>query len=188
MGNIAFVFTGTSSSGKSTMAAMASKEYSLPIFAVGGFTRDLARLSGYSDVVEFERDLGLKKTYFDQIPKMLSSIEEFSKGRSIILEGVYDSNLYVQISALFDRSVVITISSPRHLRISFNAKRLGVDKKEAEKNLRSLEHQKKLVGRDEFCKNYDIAIRNSGSLLDSYAKLKLAIEGIMRTERELQIA
>lgn len=176
------VFTGDSGAGKSTLARMLASDKGLPIFAVGGFERDYAKSLGYDNVVEFEREFGLGKAYYQLIEPMLESISVQGKDRGIIVEGVYDPSVYKRISGLFvDPAFLINVTAPLYLKILRAAEKQGISPGKAAIALAELDAQKELVGKRAIAKMADITIVNDKHVEQTYALLTHAVKKLLRS-------
>lgn len=176
----ALVLTGKSGVGKSTLARTFSEREHMPLFSLGGFERDYARSLGYNDIVRFERELGLNNAYYNLIPPMLRRISELGQ-HGIVIEGVYDPNLYKQIQMLFEhRTVLAEITATKKLRIKRKAEKDNLTLRDAKSHIEQLDVHKELVGSAELSRRIDLKIANTKDIEQGYNQLKTELMRLLR--------
>ena len=140
---------GLSCVGKTTLSRRLSADLNCGFFSTGNFEREQAKLLGYSDVIEYEKKLGLQLAYVDLFPEMYRQIEALSVVNDlIVVEGVYSPQFYSWITSHFcsESVVVLNVTSPRNLRARRFAEREGVGIDVAKKKMRMLDRGKYEVG------------------------------------------
>ena len=175
---------GLSGAGKTTLANRLSKEMGFAVFSVGGLERKIALKKGYSDVVEYEKKVGLQKAYVSLFPYVIKELKRVGKqNEGIIVEGVYSPKLFRMMQNAFgkERIILLNIAATRHARLRRLIAREGRKTADAKKNLRALERGKFEVGANEMLKlGKSNTIRNTGTLNETMQKIRLRLRKRMR--------
>jgi len=147
MGKI-IVITGTSASGKSSLAKKVSSGYGFPVVGVSAFCEEIAKQRGFSDLDSFESEVGLRKSYFALIPNLLEHIKMLnSSNGGVVVEGVYNPELYSKIKDIArGQSFLFLLGAARSTRKNRLRLREGLDSASAKRGLHVRRVNKKMKG------------------------------------------
>ena len=160
---------GLTGAGKTTIAKTLAQMKGYPMFSVGTLEREIAVKKGYSDIVEYEKAVGIQDAYISLFPAVVEDLRRLiSKTKAIVIEGIYSPHLLEMIENVFGKENVslITIACTRHTRLRRFATRERLTTKYAKNNFRQLERNKCEAGVNEILKSRStLLIKNTGTLV-----------------------
>jgi dephospho-CoA kinase len=159
---------GLTAAGKTTIVKTIAQMKGYPMFSVGTLEREIAAKKGYSDIVIYEKVIGIQDAYMSLFPAVVEDLKRLiSKTKVIVIEGIYSPHLLEMIENVFGKENIslINIACTRHTRLRRYAARERLTIKDAKNNFRQLEKNKCEAGVNEILKSRNtFLIRNTGTL------------------------
>lgn len=161
--NRLILFVGTSASGKTTIARSVAREEEATLILVSSIIRERAKEEGYTSLRAFFKKYGIKGAFEKAREKILNQIIDRLKKNKVVVEGVYDHELFQEMVKRVGRKNMTIVNvagnrSARKHRIGF---RTNIGRSEATKKLKERDAIKWGGGLLDVLRNADFIVRGN---------------------------
>lgn len=179
------LFTGLSASGKSTLAERLGREIYIPVISLRQeVLHPIAVENGYARarywLLATKENPSLLDLERNRLAQIIGLRSETSSSEKIIIDDLIDPGTLQFLREFFDKSrvSVVFIKSNRHLRRRWIIKKTNGSYKEALHEQKWLDSVKIKSGIFQTIREADFCIKNTGTIENAVAKLKLLLESL----------
>ncbi len=117
--------TGLSGSGKTTLTSQFMSIFDCNFISISNEMRRIARSDGFPKLTDYFNYFGVKNGFGNMRPQLIDILQKRVSGKPVIVDGVYDKDLFKDIVLRFGRKNIIVVSmdiaeSERQKRIFFS--------------------------------------------------------------------
>lgn len=171
-----FGFVGYACNGKSTVLESLADNNNYLYIDIPKIYRELAKLNGYSGVTEWFSSVGLEKYKKESTEAVLKYIESLSDDKDLIIDDIFDIDVYNAIIKKYPNICMIGIHSYFKDRVERLGKRRNeTDKEELTYGILARDSMKRYCGIEQVLSKCNSHIENTSTIEDLYNKLQKEI-------------
>lgn len=167
------LFTGSSATGKSTIARRIADLYQIPIINEREMLKKMARDRGFARTRHWLDAIGTDRFLDEALQQTIQELT-LTQGTHVIIDGSYDRRLPETLRQKFDKEklLIITVTAPESTREMRNMQRMGSTLEESMKELHLIDAFKEYAGTLDIEKEATFTIQNDDDLDKSIRQLK----------------